>query len=331
MSWALIDKSLVLQSVLYFAVTGTGLATVISAILSRNSSGGLCILYGQSSCHNTNHSGHTSPISQSSSNESSHFSPSPNGNKTTTAQSIISSTSSGISEILIQVIGGRVSVCDFVVGANIVVCVLYAIINGFYHAYSARKSAYQIRVGYQMWTRTLAFSSCLAIMLVMSSACMITVGLSVWCKSLFEEFRQCGVQMERCSDSQYQSNAWHWVTGDAAGYENDPQNNNSSSSSSGGGSRGGGSSSNSSSAVSKLNMGYYHNLMEITEINFYLYKYQVNLYQVNRGQQRITFVKSLCHLLNITTFQLLQSVKDLVLLRSMIARIRHEKEEEFHK
>ncbi|ESN93070.1 hypothetical protein HELRODRAFT_165229 [Helobdella robusta] len=35
----------------------------------------------------------------------------------------------------------------------------------------------------------------------------------------------------------------------------------------------------------------------------------------NRGQQRITFVKSLYHLLNITTFQLLQSVKDRVLQR----------------
>ncbi|ESO08968.1 hypothetical protein HELRODRAFT_168890 [Helobdella robusta] len=33
----------------------------------------------------------------------------------------------------------------------------------------------------------------------------------------------------------------------------------------------------------------------------------------DRGQQRITFVKSLCHLLNITTFQLLQSVEDRVL------------------
>ncbi|ESO03232.1 hypothetical protein HELRODRAFT_174134 [Helobdella robusta] len=33
----------------------------------------------------------------------------------------------------------------------------------------------------------------------------------------------------------------------------------------------------------------------------------------DRGQQRITFVKSLCHLLNITTFQLLQSVQDRVL------------------
>ncbi|ESO02847.1 hypothetical protein HELRODRAFT_81004, partial [Helobdella robusta] len=32
----------------------------------------------------------------------------------------------------------------------------------------------------------------------------------------------------------------------------------------------------------------------------------------DRGQQRITFVKFLCHLLNITTFQLLQSLKDLV-------------------
>ncbi|ESO00510.1 hypothetical protein HELRODRAFT_175952 [Helobdella robusta] len=29
----------------------------------------------------------------------------------------------------------------------------------------------------------------------------------------------------------------------------------------------------------------------------------------DRGQQEITFVKSLCHLLNITTFQLLQNVK----------------------
>ncbi|ESO06038.1 hypothetical protein HELRODRAFT_160153 [Helobdella robusta] len=33
----------------------------------------------------------------------------------------------------------------------------------------------------------------------------------------------------------------------------------------------------------------------------------------DRGQQRITFVKSLCHLLNITAFLLLQSVKNRVL------------------
>ncbi|ESN96859.1 hypothetical protein HELRODRAFT_178659 [Helobdella robusta] len=41
----------------------------------------------------------------------------------------------------------------------------------------------------------------------------------------------------------------------------------------------------------------------------------------DRGQQRITFVKSLCHLLNIATFQFLQSVKDRVLFRSMVANI----------
>ncbi|ESN94965.1 hypothetical protein HELRODRAFT_179802 [Helobdella robusta] len=39
----------------------------------------------------------------------------------------------------------------------------------------------------------------------------------------------------------------------------------------------------------------------------------------DRSQQRITFVKSLCHLLNITTFQQLQSVQDRVLWRSMVA------------
>ncbi|ESO08944.1 hypothetical protein HELRODRAFT_168865 [Helobdella robusta] len=41
----------------------------------------------------------------------------------------------------------------------------------------------------------------------------------------------------------------------------------------------------------------------------------------DRGQQRTTFVKSLCHLLNITTFQLLQSVEDRVLWRSMVANV----------
>ncbi|ESN95792.1 hypothetical protein HELRODRAFT_178975 [Helobdella robusta] len=41
----------------------------------------------------------------------------------------------------------------------------------------------------------------------------------------------------------------------------------------------------------------------------------------DRGQQRITFVKSLCHLLNITTFQLIKSVKDGVLWRSMVANV----------
>ncbi|ESN91693.1 hypothetical protein HELRODRAFT_165753 [Helobdella robusta] len=41
----------------------------------------------------------------------------------------------------------------------------------------------------------------------------------------------------------------------------------------------------------------------------------------DRCQQRITFVKSLCHLFNITQFQLLQSVEDRVLWRSMVANV----------
>ncbi|ESN97768.1 hypothetical protein HELRODRAFT_177831 [Helobdella robusta] len=41
----------------------------------------------------------------------------------------------------------------------------------------------------------------------------------------------------------------------------------------------------------------------------------------DRSQQRITFVKSLCRLLNITTFQLLHSVKDRVLWMSMVANV----------
>ncbi|ESO10909.1 hypothetical protein HELRODRAFT_167421 [Helobdella robusta] len=41
----------------------------------------------------------------------------------------------------------------------------------------------------------------------------------------------------------------------------------------------------------------------------------------NRSQQRMTPVTFLCHLLNITTFQLLQSVEDLVLWRSMVAYV----------
>ncbi|ESO02982.1 hypothetical protein HELRODRAFT_173817 [Helobdella robusta] len=41
----------------------------------------------------------------------------------------------------------------------------------------------------------------------------------------------------------------------------------------------------------------------------------------DRGRQRITFVKFLCHLLNITTFQLLQSVKDRVLWRPIVANV----------
>ncbi|ESO12582.1 hypothetical protein HELRODRAFT_159143 [Helobdella robusta] len=42
--------------------------------------------------------------------------------------------------------------------------------------------------------------------------------------------------------------------------------------------------------------------------------------KTDRNQQRITFVKSLCHLLNNTTFQLLQSVKDRVSLRQKTTR-----------
>ncbi|ESO12003.1 hypothetical protein HELRODRAFT_158391 [Helobdella robusta] len=40
----------------------------------------------------------------------------------------------------------------------------------------------------------------------------------------------------------------------------------------------------------------------------------------DRGQQRITFVLFLCYSLNITTFQFIQSVKDRVLWRSMVAK-----------
>ncbi|ESN95975.1 hypothetical protein HELRODRAFT_178895 [Helobdella robusta] len=51
----------------------------------------------------------------------------------------------------------------------------------------------------------------------------------------------------------------------------------------------------------------------------------------DRGQQRITLVKSSCHLLNITIFQFLRTVKYRVLWRPMVLkRLGTRKKEEYH-